>query len=69
MDHLSPLSIKGHVNNGESTKKRGFCTKSLTKEAQMHPKENDTLAIPRCPQLDLTDTIDAQIIEEMIGQD
>ncbi|GJZ56473.1 hypothetical protein Tco_0611666 [Tanacetum coccineum] len=25
----------------------GFCAKILTKEAQMHPKENDTLAILR----------------------
>ncbi|GJY23042.1 hypothetical protein Tco_0396700 [Tanacetum coccineum] len=42
---------------------------AVTKEAQMHPKENDTLAILRCPQLDQTATIDAQMIEEMIGQD
>ncbi|GKD64662.1 hypothetical protein Tco_1306770, partial [Tanacetum coccineum] len=45
----------------------GFYAKTLTKEAQCLPKENDTLAILRCPQLDLTATIDAQMIEVMIG--
>ncbi|GKC13423.1 reverse transcriptase domain-containing protein, partial [Tanacetum coccineum] len=45
----------------------GFCAKTLTKEAQCLPKENDTLAIFRCPQLDQTATIEAQMIEEMIG--
>ncbi|GJR18751.1 reverse transcriptase domain-containing protein [Tanacetum coccineum] len=46
---LSSLSIKGHVINGRSTKGVGFCAKTLTKEAQMHPKENDMLAILRAP--------------------
>ncbi|GKC78646.1 hypothetical protein Tco_1129420 [Tanacetum coccineum] len=45
----------------------GFCAKTLTKEAQIHPKENDTLAILRCPQFDQTGTIEAQMIDEMIG--
>ncbi|GKB08516.1 hypothetical protein Tco_0836828, partial [Tanacetum coccineum] len=35
----------------------GFCAKILIKEAQMHPKENVTLAILRCPQFDQTATI------------
>ncbi|GKF99191.1 hypothetical protein Tco_0297974, partial [Tanacetum coccineum] len=40
----------------------GFCAKTLTQEAQMHPRETDTLAILRCPQLDQTATIEAQMI-------
>ncbi|GKB27373.1 hypothetical protein Tco_0866774 [Tanacetum coccineum] len=36
----------------------GFCAKILTKEAQMHPKENDTLAILR-----LTYTGDPSVLE------
>ncbi|GJU57016.1 hypothetical protein Tco_1234782 [Tanacetum coccineum] len=47
----------------------GFCTKTLTKEAQTSHQWNDTLAILRCPQLDQTATNEAQMIEEMIGQD
>ncbi|GKB43364.1 putative reverse transcriptase domain-containing protein, partial [Tanacetum coccineum] len=43
----------------------GFCTKTLTKEAQTSHQWNDTLAIFRCPQLDQTATIDAWMIEEM----
>ncbi|GKD78738.1 hypothetical protein Tco_1341359 [Tanacetum coccineum] len=45
----------------------GFCAKTLSKEAQCHPKENDMLAIFRCPQINPTATIEAQMIEEMIG--
>ncbi|GJT29562.1 reverse transcriptase domain-containing protein [Tanacetum coccineum] len=47
----------------------GFCAKTLTKEAQTSHQWNDTLAILRCPQLDQTATNEAQMIEEMIGQD
>ncbi|GKC95612.1 putative ribonuclease H-like domain-containing protein [Tanacetum coccineum] len=61
--YLSSLSIKGHVINGRSTRGVGFCAKTFTKEAQMHPKENDTLAILRCPQFDQTATNHSQMIE------
>ncbi|GKG19926.1 hypothetical protein Tco_0377025 [Tanacetum coccineum] len=40
---------------------------TLTKEAQTSHQWNDTLAILRCPQLDQTATIDAWMVEEMIG--
>ncbi|GJS81902.1 ribonuclease H-like domain-containing protein [Tanacetum coccineum] len=58
---------QSHVINGESTRDVGFCAKSLTKEAQCLPKENDMLAIFRCPQINPTATIEAQMIKEMIG--
>ncbi|GJZ63940.1 hypothetical protein Tco_0620361 [Tanacetum coccineum] len=40
----------------------GFCAKTLTKEAQWHPKGNGTLAIFRCPHNDQTTTIEAPMI-------
>ncbi|GKF42811.1 putative ribonuclease H-like domain-containing protein, partial [Tanacetum coccineum] len=52
--YLSSLLIKGHVINGRSIRGVCFCAKTFTKEAQMHPKENDTLAILKCPQFDQT---------------
>ncbi|GJS09205.1 hypothetical protein Tco_0366001 [Tanacetum coccineum] len=47
----------------------GFVLNSLTKLAQTSHQGNDTLAILKCAQVDQTATIDAQMIEEMIGQD
>ncbi|GKB95666.1 hypothetical protein Tco_0981803, partial [Tanacetum coccineum] len=47
--------VKAHWNVG-------FCAKALIKEAQCHPKENDMLAIFRCPQINPTATIEAQMI-------
>ncbi|GJW52988.1 hypothetical protein Tco_0097073 [Tanacetum coccineum] len=47
----------------------GFCAKTLTKEAQCHPKENDMLAIFRCPYNDQTAIIASQMIEETSGYD
>ncbi|GKA61616.1 hypothetical protein Tco_0761135 [Tanacetum coccineum] len=65
-----PIPIKeAHVDFKEAQGNVGFCTKTLTKEAQMSHQENDTLAILRCPQFDQTATIEAQMIEEMIFQD
>ncbi|GJS79969.1 hypothetical protein Tco_0729850 [Tanacetum coccineum] len=47
----------------------GFALNSLTKEAQAVTSRNDNLAILECTQFDQTATIEAQMIEEMIGQD
>ncbi|GJS97301.1 hypothetical protein Tco_0804269 [Tanacetum coccineum] len=65
--NLSPIKGRRRQTMVKAQIHMGFCTKSLTKEAQTSHQGNDTLAIPRCPQLDLTDTIDALMIEEMIG--
>ncbi|GKD65199.1 hypothetical protein Tco_1307307 [Tanacetum coccineum] len=47
----------------------GFYAKTLTKEAQWHPKGNDTLAIFRCPHNDQTATIEAPMIRRFDGHD
>ncbi|GKA01064.1 hypothetical protein Tco_0673729, partial [Tanacetum coccineum] len=63
-----PIPIKeGHVAMEKAQWNVGFCAKTLTKEAQTSHQWNDTLAIFRCPQFDQTATIDAWMIEEMIG--
>ncbi|GJV15952.1 hypothetical protein Tco_1361275 [Tanacetum coccineum] len=56
-----------HVVERKAQVKKKIALVSLTKETQMHQKENDRLAILRCPQIDQTATIEAQMIEEMIG--
>ncbi|GKF11622.1 hypothetical protein Tco_0049548, partial [Tanacetum coccineum] len=63
----SSLSIKGHVNNGESTRGVGFCAKSSLRTSTNVTSWIAMLAILRCPQFDQTATIEAQMIEEMIG--
>ncbi|GKB89446.1 hypothetical protein Tco_0961718 [Tanacetum coccineum] len=66
----SQASVKSsHVAMEKAQWNVGFCTKLLTKEAQTSHQWNDTLAIFRCLQLDQTATNEAQMIEEMIGQD
>ncbi|GJV87829.1 hypothetical protein Tco_1531767 [Tanacetum coccineum] len=67
--NFTPTSIKGHIINGRSTRGVGFCAKTFTKEAQMHPKENNTLAILRCPQFDQTAYNSSSNDWKMIGQD
>ncbi|GKB82170.1 hypothetical protein Tco_0949065 [Tanacetum coccineum] len=47
----------------------GFCTKILTKEAQTSHQWNDTLAILRCPQSDLTAQNLAPMIDGLDGRD
>ncbi|GJY25115.1 hypothetical protein Tco_0399841 [Tanacetum coccineum] len=63
----SLLSSINHVSNGESTRGVGFCAKLTHKTSTNVTSKNDMLAILRCPQFDQTATIEAQMIEEMIG--
>ncbi|GKA24595.1 hypothetical protein Tco_0710628, partial [Tanacetum coccineum] len=63
----SLLSSTNHVSNGESTRGVGFCAKLTHKTSTNVTSKNDMLAILRCPQFDQTATIEAQMIEEMIG--
>ncbi|GKA14164.1 hypothetical protein Tco_0693810 [Tanacetum coccineum] len=63
------LKHRAHAAMKEAQIHMGFCTKSLTKEAQCHNQRNASLAILRYPQINPMATIDAQMIEEMIGQD
>ncbi|GJS79175.1 hypothetical protein Tco_0729056 [Tanacetum coccineum] len=62
-----PIPIKeAHVDFEEAQVKDRFYTKLLTKETQTSHQWNDTLAIFRCPQLNPTATIEAQMIERMM---
>ncbi|GJY00690.1 hypothetical protein Tco_0358842 [Tanacetum coccineum] len=56
-----------HVVERKAQVKKKIALVSLTKEAQAVTSRNDRLAILRCPQIDQTATIEAQMIEEMIG--
>ncbi|GJX77916.1 hypothetical protein Tco_0324727 [Tanacetum coccineum] len=56
-----------HVVERKAQVKKKIALVSLTKEAQAVTSRNDRLAILKCPQIDQTATIEAQMIEEMIG--
>ncbi|GJX57916.1 hypothetical protein Tco_0289306 [Tanacetum coccineum] len=56
-----------HVVERKARVKKKIALVFLTKEAQMSHQGNDMLAILRCPQIDQTAIIEAQMIEEMIG--
>ncbi|GJU04599.1 hypothetical protein Tco_1121029 [Tanacetum coccineum] len=56
-----------HVVERKAQVKKKIALVFLTKEAQAVTSRNDRLAILRCPQIDQTATIEAQMIEEMIG--
>ncbi|GJT66930.1 hypothetical protein Tco_1018410 [Tanacetum coccineum] len=56
-----------HVVERKAQVKKKIALVFLTKEAQTSHQGNDMLAILRCPQIDQTATIEAQMIEEMIG--
>ncbi|GKB42720.1 hypothetical protein Tco_0887662 [Tanacetum coccineum] len=56
-------SLKATSAMGKAQIHIGFCAKTLTKEAQCHPKGNDTLTIFRCPHNDQMATIEAPMIK------
>ncbi|GJZ19941.1 hypothetical protein Tco_0556531 [Tanacetum coccineum] len=67
MDHLSPFTLKGHVINGRSTKKHGFCTRSSHRTSTNVTSWIASLAIHVNPKDDQTATNQSQMIGKMEG--